>query len=590
MPPTSRYRPRRRPRRSTSLQWARVAIPSEIPNTTAIFIVLRKMRRPLLLMLAVMVVAVVGLAAMPGVPQPDGSSGRLGLFEAFYVFSFTATTIGFGEIPHAFSIQQRWWIIASIYMSVIGWAYTIARLMALLQDSAFNSAYAAQSVRRTITHLRQPFTLIVGYGYIGRSVTQALDLLGRRITVLDSQSVAIERLSTDLLSQEVPGVCGDARNPAILGLAGLGHPDCEAVLATTGDEEVNLQIVMTCALLRPELPVIARASSRRIAQAMADFSPTAVINPFDEYGNFLVLSLKKPYSYRLITWLVSPEGTDLPLVDTKNRPHLSTWLVLADGQFGEEIANDLTAEGYQATIIDPADEPDMDGVSAVIVGAESDTTNLALAAHLRHSHPDVFIVVRQHSHARLPLLDAFCPDSIFFPPQLITQRAIANLISPYFWGFLTGLMEADDAYAKDLTHRLVERIGQGSPMLMRLTISEVQTPTVVRWIQHRPLKLEALFRSPSDADEFIAAFPLMVVRDDTVIPVPSEQDEIRLGDQIVIAGTHEAIVEQDECLMDDSTLFYTATGRDIPTSRAWRWLTHQRWKDAFPDDEATAGT
>ena len=595
------YHPRRRhgstrynrgPTRSRRLQLAEVAIPSDIPHGTAIFIVLRKMRQPLLFLITVAVIAVVGLSLMPGVPQPDGSSGRLSAFEAFYVFSITATTIGFGEIPHEFSIQQRWWTVFFIYLSVLGWAYTIARVMFLLQDQAFHVARDAQAVRKTISHMNQPFIIIVGYGYIGRTIARVLDRLGRRVVVLDKQPQAIERLSTDMLANEIPGVCGDASSPSMLGLAGLGNPDCEAILALTGDEEVNLQIVMTCSLLRPHLPVIARASTRATAEAMADFSPMAIINPYDDYGNFLTLALKRPYTYRLIQWLISDEGTPLPPI--RSHQAVKKWLVVADGPFGEEISQDLTAEGYEVRICSPDEELDYTDIGAVIAGAESDTANLALAAHLRHTHPQIFLVVRQHSHTHLPLLDAFCPDSIFFPPLLVAQRAIANLITPRLWGFITELMDADDAFSQELTDRLVARIGEGAPIPQRMWINLSQAPTVVRWLKHRAITLGALFRSPQDYDKQIAAVPLLLLRNDESIALPSDDEELQIGDEIVIIGTSDAFDEQSECLYDDSTLFYTATGRDIPTSRAWRRLTRQRWKNAFPADwpstDATAGT
>jgi len=578
------------PSRSRRLTLASVAVPSEVPTTTTIFIVLRKMRQPLLLLLAVMTTAVFGLSLMPGVPQPDGSSGQLSAFEAFYVFSITATTIGYGEVPHEFSIQQRWWIVGFIYVAVLGWAYTIARLMSLLQDTAFRNARNAQSVRRSIARIRQPFTIIVGYGYIGRSVAKVLDTLGRRIVVLDKETVAIERLATDEIFQEVPGIRGDAANPAFLGLAGLGHPDCEAILAMSGDEDVNLQIVMTCALLRPTLPVIARASTKRTEQAMADFNPRAIINPYDDYGNYLIVSLKRPYTYRLMTWLMSVSGTPLPPI----RAHIqvSTWLVVADGPFGEEIAQDLTQEGYAVRMATPGDEHDFTGIDAVVAGAESDTANLSLAAHVRATSPQTFLVVRQQSHSHLPLLDAFRPDSVFFPPQIVAQRAVANIITPRLWAFLHDLMDADELFSKDLTTKLVHRLGTGSPIPTRMWIGEAQTPTVVRWLKHRPLSLGALFRSPQDHTEYIAALPLLIIRGEEAITLPGDDLDLKLGDEIVILATADALDEQAECLFDDSTLYYTATGRDIPTSRAWRRLTKQRWKDAFPldDDDATAGT
>ncbi|MDR2973240.1 MAG: hypothetical protein LBV00_00805, partial [Propionibacteriaceae bacterium] len=66
--PVNRYRRRRRAARPTQLQLAQVTVPSEIPNVAAVFIVLRKMRRPFLLILGIMTFTVIGLSLMPGTP------------------------------------------------------------------------------------------------------------------------------------------------------------------------------------------------------------------------------------------------------------------------------------------------------------------------------------------------------------------------------------------------------------------------------------------------------------------------------------------------------------------------------------------
>ena len=68
----------------------------------------------------------------------------MGFFDAFYVMSYTASTIGFGEIPYPFTYNQRMWVTISIYLTVIGWAYAIGSLLALLQDRAFRQALALQ--------------------------------------------------------------------------------------------------------------------------------------------------------------------------------------------------------------------------------------------------------------------------------------------------------------------------------------------------------------------------------------------------------------------------------------------------------------
>ena len=60
----------------------------------------------------------------------------MGFFDAFYFMSYTATTIGFGELPYPFTDAQRLWVTVTIYLTVIGWAYAIGSLLALLQDRA----------------------------------------------------------------------------------------------------------------------------------------------------------------------------------------------------------------------------------------------------------------------------------------------------------------------------------------------------------------------------------------------------------------------------------------------------------------------
>ena len=92
-----------------------------INNVTYLF--LRRMRVPLVLVIMLYTVSVFGLAVMPGVDDAGNATEGMGLFNAFYVISYTATTIGFGELPHPYSTAQRLWMALSIYLTVTGWSY-----------------------------------------------------------------------------------------------------------------------------------------------------------------------------------------------------------------------------------------------------------------------------------------------------------------------------------------------------------------------------------------------------------------------------------------------------------------------------------
>ena len=117
--------------RTTALAEREIALQS-----ATIFLVMRRMRAPLIVLIVVFSISVLGLALIPGV-DPDGNVAQMTLFDAFYVISYTATTIGFGELPWPFTVAQRLWLTISIYLSVIGWAYAIGSVLTLLGDSGF---------------------------------------------------------------------------------------------------------------------------------------------------------------------------------------------------------------------------------------------------------------------------------------------------------------------------------------------------------------------------------------------------------------------------------------------------------------------
>jgi len=95
------------------------------------FLVLRRLRAPVILMVVVYAIGIAGLVLIPGA-DAGGRPWRMTVFQALYFMSYTATTIGFGEIPYPFTDAQRLWVMATIYLTVVGWAYAISALLTLL--------------------------------------------------------------------------------------------------------------------------------------------------------------------------------------------------------------------------------------------------------------------------------------------------------------------------------------------------------------------------------------------------------------------------------------------------------------------------
>src|SRR6185437_3218010 len=125
---------------------------------------------------------------------------------------------------------------------------------------------------------------------------------------------------------------------------------------------------MAVALLRPDLPVIARTVSPVIEHRMRAFGSPTVVNPFDRFGDYLRLALRAPASYQLLSWLAGGPGAEL--AEPGRPPMAGRWIVCGYGRFGRELTEDLRAEDVDVTIVDL--DPDADPGHSIVVGDASD--------------------------------------------------------------------------------------------------------------------------------------------------------------------------------------------------------------------------
>ncbi len=554
-------------------------------GSATVFVVLRRMRAPLITLIVIFAISVLGLSLVPGV-DAEGRPARMSVFDAFYVMSYTATTIGFGEIPNAFTYAQRMWVTGAIYLTVIGWAYAIGALLALLQDRAFRQALALRHVSRKVTALREPFLLIAGYGQTGEMLGRSFDTLGRRFTVVDIADARIDAHELNTHHADVPGLVGDARDPHVLGVAGLGHPYCEGVLALTNDDEANLAVTMAAALLRPDLTVVTRTTSSVVAERMGSFGGPTVINPFDRFGDHLRLALRAPASYQLTTWLESGPGAALP--PRASAPAPGRWVVFGYGRFGRQFAADLRAEGLEVTTVDPHDDEativgdaadpevirqaDIRSAVGLVAGTDNDTTNLSLVGEARRVAPELFVAARQNQPTNAALFAAMEPDALLVPTEVVAHDAYARLSTPLLWRLLRELPQRSDEWSAGVVDRLVDACGHHLEPLWKVRLTDSEAPALRPWLAAGRLELGDLLRSPARRDEPLAVVPLLVLRGEEALLAPGDDLVLAPDDQLLCAGRAGMRRALETTLLVDGVAEYLVTGRQVPTSWIWRRL------------------
>jgi voltage-gated potassium channel len=557
--------------------------------SSAIFVVMRRMRAPLITLIVIFTVSVIGLTLIRGVDD-QGRPAYIGLFDSFYFVSYTATTIGFGELPWPFTPAQRLWVTVTIYASVIGWAYAIGSLLTLLQDRAFQRAIALQGFTRKVGRMREPFFLVAGFGRAGELLAKDFDALGQQLVVVDSSSDRIDALELGSYHADIPGLVADAANPRNLGAAGLNHPSCAAVLALSNDDETNLAVTMAAALLRPDIPVVARTVSAAVAERMAAFGTPTVVNPFDRFGEHLRLALNAPASYQLLSWLEAGPGGALPDRGQPRRDGL--WIVCGYGRFGREVTADLRAAGLEVAVVESVASADHDAEVIVgdasdrevlvaagleravglVAGTDNDTTNLSMLATARRIRPGLFLAARQNLPTSAALFAAMDPDALLVPTEVVAHEVYAQLSTPLLWRFISELPAQGDAWADEVTRRLRSSCGHQLPALWKIRLDPEQAPALQGVLPSGRVRLGDLLRSPDDRDRPLDVVPLLLLHEDQTVLTPDDDVVLAPGDQLLFAGHSSERRALLSTLVVDSVAAYTLFDRRIPSSWVWRRL------------------
>ncbi len=560
---------------------------------SALFLALRRLRLPIILLIGVYTLGIVGLVLIPGVDEA-GNPWRMSFFDAFYFMSYTASTIGFGEIPQPFNYTQRLWVSFVIYLSVIGWAYFIARVLALVQDRGFQQTLVQQRFAHEVQRLREPFYLVCGFVETGMLVCRALDRMNMRFVVIDLREDRVAEVDLQGFQMDTPAMAADARVPQNLAMAGLEHESCTGVLALTSDDSANLAVAMAGKLLHPGVPIICRAMNRSVADNMASFGTDHIINPFETFADYLSLAINSPGKHRLIDLLIGESGQRYRPAPLPPRGH---WVVAGYGRFGKEVVACLDSEGLDVSIIDPAPaipgrryvsgvgteaEPlrqaGIEQAVGVVAGTEDDVNNLSIAVTARQLNPRLFVIARQNLQANRALFQAYDAQLNMVPSQIIADRCVALLGTPMLARFLELARGQDDGWAEDLAGRL-EALAPGRvPELWDVRLDLDEAPAVYRVLTDREgeIRVGTLLRDPSDRSASIVGTPLMLSRTRETMLLPSRELRLRAGDRLLFAGSREARRAQRALLQNTNVFDYVHKGREIPGGWVWEALTRRR--------------
>jgi Trk K+ transport system NAD-binding subunit len=555
-----------------------------------VFLILRRMRRPILTLVLVYAASVLGLVLIPG-QDAQGNPWHMSFFHAFYFVSFMSTTIGFGEIPYEFTDAQRVWVLVSIYMSVVSWLYAIGTILALLQDKTFQQAIRERRFAQRIRHLREPFYILCGYGETGRELAQALTERGQHVVVVDQNENKINLIKLQNLRDYVPALHANARTPRHLLEAGLGHDQCAGIVALTNDNEVNLKIAITAKLLNPKVTVICRADSHDIEANMASFGTDYIIDPFDTFAKYLSTALQTPGLYLLQSWLTAKPGTLLP--DPVYPPTSGHWIIGGYGRFGKSVYDRLKKEEISVTVVEAMPEKtgeprqgvvkgrgteeetlleaDIQQTVGIVAGTDNDANNLSIVMTARAMTNKLFVIARQNYRENDTLFQAVDADMVMHPSAIVAEKIRVLLATPMLYEFMSLAAYQDEEWACALISRIVGMVDHRVPVIQEIVLDKDRHRAIWEIMEHgQVVNLKDIIASPSDREKPLNCIALLRISRNSRELLPAEGTSLLPGDKLLFCGTWQAFSTMEWTISHKPTLEYMLTGIDKPRSWVWR--------------------
>jgi Trk K+ transport system NAD-binding subunit len=442
------------------------------------------------------------------------------------------------------------------------------------------------------------FYVVCGFGNTGRMIVKGLLKRGISAAVLEQEQSIIHSMALDEDLAHLPALAGDVTDRRLLDMAGLGEqmPHCIGVLAITSDDHANLTVAITSKLLRPKLPVLARAETRRVVDNMASFGTDLTVDPYTIFAERFHLALMSPVKYLVQDWLISVPGTSLR---NAMDPPDGRWILCGVGRFGSRMAVTLEEAKVPFTVIDvhpervaqrPGSvlgrgteartllEADVGTAVGIIAGTGDDVDNLSIIMTARELNPNLFVVARQENPLNDQLFEASGADLVARRSLIVARRILAVATTPLLPIFNDHLVNQDESFAQRLKHRLESVLGGYSPSLWTVQLSGQWANSIRAAAQERaPIQLRHLTtnaRTP-EGDE-LPCVCLLLERGSLRLFLPTNDEKLHEGDRLLFAGRGAARHEMLFALQEPTALVSLATGRPQPRGAIMRRLARKR--------------
>jgi voltage-gated potassium channel len=256
---------------------------------------LRQFRGPLILLVVTLTLGVLGYRAFEGYDWLD----------ALFLTVITVTTVGFG-LPKPATPAGEIFIIILIIVGSTGVLYTLSAVFGWLLQTNWPEQRRRLRMEQSLRTMTNHF-IVCGYGRVGRSVAEALRRERIPLVVVDVNQMSLANAEADGYAV----VVGDAATDEVLRKAGIER--ARGLIAAVDSDADNVYVVLSARELKPNLVIVARASSDDAAKKLERAGATHVLSPYTIAGQRMAMLAVRPAAVELVETLLNTSRESLLL-------------------------------------------------------------------------------------------------------------------------------------------------------------------------------------------------------------------------------------------------------------------------------------
>lgn len=549
-------------------------------NNNAFWIILQKLRTPLLVIIITYSIAMLGMVLIPGMDN-DGKVYNLTFFDAFYFVSYMASTIGFGEAPYTFTYTQRLWVALCIYITVVGWFYGIGALVSAVTDKTLKFEMMRNRFRRQVQEISNDFVIVLGYTYVNAEIIKRFHAVNIETVLIDEDEDKISHFLLEESGYDVPVMVGNALLAETLQDAGVLRSNCKAIVSLFKHEEDNLRIVILTKFLNSKVKVVAKSTLRDITTSILDTDIAKALNPFEIFAKRVDIALNSPHVLILENWIY--QNSDL-MDKAIFLPH-GRYIVCGYGRFGKALQDKFEKNGLDYVFIDEkkiashdmiesgrflrANPDDKDTLLDVgikeavvlIVGTKNDISNLSIMITAKKLNPNIYLIARENTMQEISLFQAAKIDWVFMIEKIFINKTSLALSKPLKHKFLKLILKKDEMWAETLVKLLRVNIGT-NPIITALRINEQESYAIYHeLLDGKEIKIDVLLHSLSNWKKNNSIVPLLIHRENEEILLPRNR-RLQIGDEILLACDRKSKEEIELIASNIYELYYSMSGKE----------------------------